>query len=67
MSLNGSFGIDADRAVRALESLQPAALLLARCHLAKVLFLSGLTKLRGPGRWSIDGWRLARQARTQRV
>lgn len=34
------------RAVQALESLQPAALLLARLYVAKVFFLSGLTKLR---------------------
>jgi putative oxidoreductase len=34
------------RLVRALESLQPLALLLARCYVAKVFFLSGLTKLR---------------------
>jgi putative oxidoreductase len=46
MSLNGTSGGNADRAVRALESLQPAALLLARLYLARVFFLSGLTKLR---------------------
>lgn len=34
------------RAVQALEALQPAALLLARLYVAKVFFLSGLTKLR---------------------
>ena len=39
-----------NRAVRALESLQPLALLLARVYVAKVFFLSGLTKLRD---WNI--------------
>lgn len=34
------------RAVRALESLQPAALLAARLYVAQVFFASGLTKLR---------------------
>jgi len=36
----------AARAVRALEGLQPLALLAARLYLAKVFFLSGLTKIR---------------------
>lgn len=36
----------AQRAVRALESLQPAALLAARLYVANVFFSSGLTKLR---------------------
>jgi len=36
----------AARAVRALESLQPPAQLLARLYLAKVFLLSGLTKVR---------------------
>ena len=36
----------ATRAVRALEGLQPLALLAARLYLAKVFFLSGLTKIR---------------------
>jgi putative oxidoreductase len=35
----------AERAVRALERLQPLALLAARLYLARVFFLSGLTKL----------------------
>jgi len=35
-----------DRAIVALEALQPAAQLLARFYVAKVFFLSGLTKLR---------------------
>ncbi len=34
------------RAVAALEKLQPLAQLLARLYLAKVFFLSGLTKIR---------------------
>ena len=34
------------RAVRALESLQPLALLAARLYVAQAFFLSGLTKLR---------------------
>jgi putative oxidoreductase len=34
-----------ERAVRALESLQPLAQLAARLYLAKVFFLSGLTKI----------------------
>ncbi|HEY6135548.1 MAG TPA: DoxX family protein [Rubrivivax sp.] len=36
----------AQRAVRALETLQPLALLWARLYVAQVFFLSGLTKLR---------------------
>jgi putative oxidoreductase len=36
----------AQRLTRGLEALQPLALLLARLHVAKVFFLSGLTKLR---------------------
>jgi putative oxidoreductase len=36
----------ADRAIAALESLQPLAQLVARLYLAKVFFLSGLTKIR---------------------
>ena len=35
----------AERAVRALEGLQPLALLAARLYVAKVFFLSGLTKV----------------------
>ncbi len=35
-----------DRAVRSLEALQPLALLLARIYVARVFFLSGLTKIR---------------------
>jgi putative oxidoreductase len=35
-----------ERAVDALESLQPAAQLAARLYVAKVFFWSGLTKLR---------------------
>jgi putative oxidoreductase len=35
-----------DRAIAALEAAQPAAQLLARLYVAKVFFLSGLTKLR---------------------
>jgi putative oxidoreductase len=35
-----------DRGVRTLEALQPGAQLLARLYLAKVFFLSGLTKVR---------------------
>ena len=35
-----------DRAIVALEAAQPAAQLLARLYVAKVFFLSGLTKLR---------------------
>lgn len=35
-----------DRAVGALESLQPLALLAARLYLAQVFFLAGLTKIR---------------------
>jgi putative oxidoreductase len=36
----------AQRAIRALETLQPLALLAARLYVAQVFFLSGLTKLR---------------------
>lgn len=36
----------AARAITALEALQPAAQLLARIYIARVFFLSGLTKLR---------------------
>jgi putative oxidoreductase len=36
----------ADRSIAALEALQPLAQLLARLYVAKVFFLSGLTKLR---------------------
>ncbi len=36
----------AQRAVAALESLQPLALLAARLYVARAFFLSGLTKLR---------------------
>jgi putative oxidoreductase len=36
----------ARRAIGLLEALQPAALLAARLYLARVFFLSGLTKLR---------------------
>lgn len=36
----------AARLTRWLEALQPLALLAARCYVAKVFFLSGLTKLR---------------------
>ncbi len=35
----------AERAFALLETLQPAALLLARCYVASVFFRSGLTKL----------------------
>ncbi|HEU5297756.1 MAG TPA: DoxX family protein [Burkholderiaceae bacterium] len=35
-----------DRAIAALEAVQPAAQLLARFYVAKVFFLSGLTKVR---------------------
>jgi putative oxidoreductase len=36
----------AERALRALEALQPVALLAARLYVAKVFLLSGLTKVR---------------------
>ena len=36
----------AERALRALEGLQPVALLAARLYVAKVFLLSGLTKVR---------------------
>jgi putative oxidoreductase len=46
MSLTGTIHLQIDRAIRALEALQPAAQALARLFIAKVFFLSGLTKLR---------------------
>ena len=65
----------AERALGALEALQPLAQPAARLYVAKVFLLSGLTKLRdfwgslliglvlwGPGRWSVDAWWLARRA-----
>lgn len=45
-SLTGTIHLQIDRAIRALEALQPAAQGLARLYVAKVFFLSGLTKLR---------------------
>jgi putative oxidoreductase len=41
-----SVGAQAERAVRALEALQPLAQLAARLYVAKVFLLSGLTKVR---------------------
>ena len=46
MSLAQNMFDRAERAVRALESLQPVAQLAARLYLAKVFLLSGLTKVR---------------------
>lgn len=46
MSLAGHINLQIDRGIRALEATQPAAQLLARLYLAKVFFLSGLTKVR---------------------
>ncbi|HEX6720477.1 MAG TPA: DoxX family protein [Burkholderiaceae bacterium] len=46
MSLTSRIVLHADRAIAALEAAQPAAQLLARLYVAKVFFLSGLTKLR---------------------
>jgi putative oxidoreductase len=45
MSLADRVVLQADRALAALEATQPAAQLLARLYVAKVFFLSGLTKL----------------------
>ena len=44
-SLTANIHLQFERAIRALESLQPAALFAARLYLARVFFLSGLTKL----------------------
>ena len=46
MSLAHRVVLQVDRAIAALEGTQPAAQLLARLYVAKVFFLSGLTKLR---------------------
>jgi putative oxidoreductase len=46
ISLAQNMVVHAERAVRALESLQPVAQLVARLYLAKVFLLSGLTKVR---------------------
>jgi putative oxidoreductase len=46
MSLTHRVVLHLDRAIAALEAAQPAAQLLARLYVAKVFFLSGLTKLR---------------------
>ncbi|HTP74038.1 MAG TPA: DoxX family protein [Burkholderiaceae bacterium] len=45
-SLNHNMFNHAERAVRALEGLQPLAQLAARLYVAKVFLLSGLTKVR---------------------
>jgi putative oxidoreductase len=45
-SLTARLWVLAERAIRAVESLQPAAQLLARWYVAGVFFRSGLTKLR---------------------
>ena len=58
-SLTANIHLQFERAIRALESLQPAALFAARLYLARVLFLLALW---GAGRWSVDGWWLARKA-----
>jgi putative oxidoreductase len=46
LSLTHRFMLQFDRAIAAFEAAQPAAQLLARLYVAKVFFLSGLTKLR---------------------
>ena len=46
MSLTQNLFARLERGVRGLEALQPAAQLIARLYLAKVFWLSGLTKLR---------------------
>jgi len=70
MTLARHMFIDGERAVRALEALQPLAQLVARLHVARVFLLSDLTKLRdwdttlalwGPGSCSLDAWWLARR------
>ena len=45
-SLTANIHLQFERAIRALESLQPAALFTARLYLARVFILSGLTKIR---------------------
>lgn len=45
MTLTRPIHLQIDRAIRALEATQPAAQLLARLYMAKVFFLSGLTKV----------------------
>jgi putative oxidoreductase len=45
-SLARNMFVQAERALRALEGLQPVALLAARLYVAKVFLLSGLTKVR---------------------
>ena len=46
ISLTQHIHLQLDRGICALEATQPAAQLLARLYLAKVFFLSGLTKVR---------------------
>jgi len=46
MSLTSHIAVQLDRGICALEAMQPAAQLLARLYVAKVFFLSGLTKMR---------------------
>ena len=46
ISLTQHIHLQLDRGICALEAAQPAAQLLARLYLAKVFFLSGLTKVR---------------------
>jgi len=45
-TLTNLIAVQIDRGISALEAMQPAAQLLARLYLAKVFFLSGLTKVR---------------------
>src|SRR5262245_45782668 len=45
MSMTHRVVLQFDRAIAALEAMQPAAQLLARLYVAKVFLLSGLTKL----------------------
>jgi len=46
MSMTHRLVVQFDRAIAALEAAQPAAQALARLYVAKVFFLSGLTKVR---------------------